>query len=221
MLAIDSSPQIANSVFHIARTFLAFAVFLGAVATSRWGIRRFISDRGRTSHRSSKFYASVFVVAIVSLLLLRGLVEKLGISIGSAISASRFSQGLGWLVTIFLGFYHVLILTAIFLLAIQGIGLAHSFADKRVEAWQGRLRESIKSGETNPRFHAGRILRLANRIVPERPGDCPTFALLRNRILCLSSHQGNFGSSSRDSRSATGRCRQSRGELSPQAAICS
>ena len=164
MLAIDSSPQIANSVFHIARTFLAFAVFLGAVATSRWGIRRFISDRGRTSHRSSKFYASVFVVAIVSLLLPRGLVEKLGISIGSAISASRFSQGLGWLVAMFLGFYYVLILTAVFLLAIQGIGLAHSFADKRIEAWQGRLRESTKSGETNPRFHAGRILRLANRL---------------------------------------------------------
>jgi len=204
---MDSSPQISNSVFHIAQTFLAFAVFLGAVAASRWGIRRFISDRGRTSHRSSKFYASVFVVAIVSLLSLRGLVEKLGISMGSAISASRFSQGLGWLVTIFLGFYYVLILTAIFLLAIQGIGLAHSFADKRIEAWQARLRESTKSGETNPRFHAGRILRLANRIVPERPGDCPTFALLRNRILCLSSHQGNFGSSSRDSRSATGRCR--------------
>jgi len=93
-----------------------------------------------------------------------GLVEKLGIPIGSAISASRFSQGLGWLVAIFLGFYYVLILTAVFLLAIQGIGLAHSFADKRIEAWQGRLRESTKSGETNPRFHAGRILRLANRL---------------------------------------------------------
>lgn len=164
MLAIDSSPQISDSVFHIAQTFLAFAVFFGAVATSRWGIRRFISDRGRTSHRSSKFYASVSVVAIVSLLLLRGLVEKLGISIGSAISASRFSQGLGWLVTIFLGFYYILILTAIFLLAIQGIGLAHSFGDKRIAAWQARLRESTKSGETNPRFHAGRILRLVNRL---------------------------------------------------------
>jgi small-conductance mechanosensitive channel len=164
MLAVDSSPQISNSVFHIAQTFLALAVFFGTVVASRWGIRRFISDRGRTSPRSSKFYASAFVVAIVSLLLLRGLVEKLGISIGSAISASRFSQGLGWLVTIFLGFYYVLILTAIFLLTIQGIGLAHLFADKLIEAWQARLRESTKSGETNPRFHAGRILRLVNRL---------------------------------------------------------
>jgi small-conductance mechanosensitive channel len=164
MLGIDSSPQIFNSVFHIAQTFLGLAVFFGTVVVSRWGIRRFISDRGRTSHRSSKFYASVFVVAIVSLLLLRGLVEKLGISIGSAISASRFSQGLGWLVTIFLGFYYMLILTSIFLLAIQGIGLAHSFADRGIEAWQARLRESTKSGETNPRFHAGKILRLVNRL---------------------------------------------------------
>ena len=77
MLAMNSNPQISQSVFHIFQTFLGFAVFLGAVAASRWGIRRFISDRGRTSHPSLRFYSSVFVVAIVSLLLLRGLVEKL------------------------------------------------------------------------------------------------------------------------------------------------
>ncbi len=84
------------------QTFLAFVVFLGAVAASRWGIQRFVSDRARTSHPSLNFYSAVFVVAIVSLLLLRGLVEELGTSIGSAISGSRLSQGLGWLVTIFL-----------------------------------------------------------------------------------------------------------------------
>src|SRR5580692_11158177 len=159
MLAIDSSPQISNSIFHIAQTVLAFAVFLGAVAASRWGVRRFISDRGRTSHPSLRFYSSVFVAAIVSLLLLRGLVEKLGTSIGSAISASRFSQGLAWLVTIFLGFYYLLILTSAFLLAILGVGSAHAFVDKRIEAWQVRLREGSKAGESNPRFHASRILR--------------------------------------------------------------
>jgi small-conductance mechanosensitive channel len=162
---MDSSPQISNSVFHIAQTFLGFAVFFGAVAAARWGIRRFISDRGRTSHRSSRFYSSVFVVAIVSLLLLRGLVEKLGTSIGSAINASRLNEGLGRLVTIFLGFYDLLILTAIFLFAIQGIGLAHAFADKRIEAWQVRLRESTEAGETNPRFHASKILRMVNRLL--------------------------------------------------------
>jgi hypothetical protein len=59
MLAIDSSPQTSNSVFHIAKTFLGLAVFLGTFVVSRWGIRRFISDRGRTPHRSSKLYASV------------------------------------------------------------------------------------------------------------------------------------------------------------------
>jgi small-conductance mechanosensitive channel len=164
MLAIDSSPQISDSVFHIAQTVLAFAVFLGAVAASRWGIRIFISDRRRTSHPSLRFYSSVFVVASVSLLLLRGLVEKLGTSIGSAISASRFSQGLAWLVTIFLGFYYVLILTSAFLLAILGVGSAHAFADRRIEAWQVRLRESTTSGETNPRFHAIRIIRMVNRL---------------------------------------------------------
>jgi small-conductance mechanosensitive channel len=162
MLAIDSSPQISNSVFHIARTVLGFAVFLGAVAASRWGIRRYILGRARASDPSFRLHLSVFIVAIGSLLLLRGLVEKLGTSIGSAISASRFSEGLG-LVTIFLGSYYVLILTVVFLLATQGTGLAHAFADKRIEAWQARLRESTKSGESNPRFHAGRILRLVNR----------------------------------------------------------
>lgn len=164
MLAMDSTPHISNSVFHIAHTFLGFAVFLGAVAASRWGIRRFISDRGRTSHRSLKFYSSLFVLAIVSLLLLRGVVEKLGTSIGSALSSSRFGEGLGRLVTILLGSYYVLILTAVFLLAIQGIGLAHAFTDERIEAWQVRLRESTKSRETNPRFHASRILRLVNQL---------------------------------------------------------
>jgi small-conductance mechanosensitive channel len=167
MLAIVSSPQISDSVFHIAQTLLAFAVFLGAVAASRWSIRIFISDRGRTSHPSLRFYASVFIVAIVSLLLLRGLVEKLGTSIGSAISASRFSQGLAWLVTIFLGFYYVLILTSAFLLAILGVGSAHAFADRRIEAWQVRLRESTTSGETNPRFHVIRIIRMVNRLFRE------------------------------------------------------
>jgi flagellar biogenesis protein FliO len=166
MLAIDSNQQISNSVFHIAQTLLGFAVFLGAVAASRWGIRRFISDRGRGSHRSLKFYSFAFVVAIVSLLLLRGPVEKLGTSIGSAISASRFSEGLGWLVTIFLGFYYALILTSAFLLAIQVVGLAYALANKRIEAWQVRLRlrESSKAGETNPRFHASKILQLVNRL---------------------------------------------------------
>ena len=78
MLAIDSSQQITNSVFHIGHTLLGFAVFLGAIVASRWGIRRFISDRGRRSHRSLRFYSFAFVIAIVFLLLLRGLVEKLG-----------------------------------------------------------------------------------------------------------------------------------------------
>ena len=71
---------------------------------------------------------------------------------------------MGWLVPIFLGFYYALILTAIFLLAMQGIGLAHAFADKRIEAWQIRLREGSKSGETDPRFHASRIIRMVSRL---------------------------------------------------------
>src|SRR5260370_2082259 len=154
MLAIDSSPQISNSVFHIAQTVLGFAVFLGAVAVGRWGIRRFISGAGRASHPSVRFYSCVFVVAIVSLLLLRGLVERLGASIASAISTSRFSQGLGWLVTIFLGFYYVLIFTSIFLLAILWIGSAHSVLDNRIEAWHVRLREGTNACESHPRFHA-------------------------------------------------------------------
>jgi len=102
---------------------------------------------------------------IVSLLLLRGLVEKLGTSIiGSAIRASRSSQEMGWLVHLFWGFYYVLILTSIFLLTLQGVGLAHAFADKRIEAWQLRLRDTSKSAESSPRFHASRIFRMVNRL---------------------------------------------------------
>lgn len=95
---------------------------------------------------------------------MRGLVEKLETSIGAALSASRLSQNLGWLVQLLLGFYYMLILSSIFLLAIQGVGLAYTFADKRIEAWQRRLRDSSKSGESNPRYHASRILRMVNRL---------------------------------------------------------
>jgi small-conductance mechanosensitive channel len=164
MQVIDSSRQISESAFHIFRTLFGIAVFFGAIAVSRWGIRRFVSGPRRTSHRSSRFYLSVLVVVIASLLLMRGLVEKLGTSIGAALSASRLSQNLGSLVQLLLGFYYVLILTSIFLLAIQGVGLAHTFADKRIEAWQNRLRDSSKSGESNPRYHASRILRMINRL---------------------------------------------------------
>jgi hypothetical protein len=57
--AIESSRQLSESAFHILRTFVGFAVFFGAVAISRWGIRRFVLERGRISNRSSKFYPSV------------------------------------------------------------------------------------------------------------------------------------------------------------------
>jgi small-conductance mechanosensitive channel len=164
MQAIDTNSHVSESIFHLLRTFVGFAVFFGAVAVSRWGILRFVSVRGRTFHRSSKFYSSVLVVGIVSLLLLRALAEKLGTSIGSAISASRLSQELGWLVPAFLGFYYALILTSVFLLAIQGVGLAHAFADKRMEAWQARLRDSSEARESNPRFHASKILRMVIRL---------------------------------------------------------
>jgi small-conductance mechanosensitive channel len=164
MQAIESGRQLSESGFHIFRTLVGFTVFSLAVAVSRWGIRRSVSNRGPMSPRSSKLYPSVLIAVIASLLLLRGPVEKLGTSIGYAIGVSRFSQELNWLVPVFLGLYYVLILTSIFLLAIDGIGLAHSFADKRIAAWQARLRGSSKAGESNPRFHASKILRMVNRL---------------------------------------------------------
>ena len=164
MQAIESSQQFSESAFHIFRTLVGFTVFFVAVAASRWGIRQFVSDHGRISNRSWKFYPSVLIVVIASLLLLRGLVEKLGSAIGYAISASRFSGELEWLVPAFLGFYYVLILTSLFLIAINGVGLAHAFVDGRIAAWQARLRDSSKEGEFNPQFHASKILRMVNRL---------------------------------------------------------
>ncbi len=36
-------------------------------------------------------------------------------------------------------------------------------SDKRLVDWQGRLRASVAAGETNPRFHASRIVRFCVR----------------------------------------------------------
>jgi len=164
MQVIDTSGHVSESTFHILRTLVLFAVFMGAVVVSRWGIRKFILGRGRTPHRNSKFYSIVFVVLIASLLLLRSPIERLAADIRSAISASHTSEALSWLVTAFLGFYYVLILSSIFLIVIQGIGFAHRFVDKRIEVWQVRLRDSSKTGESNPRFHASKIVRMVNRL---------------------------------------------------------
>ena len=161
---MGTSGHVSESAFHILRTLVSFAVFMGAVAVSRWGIRKFVLERGKPTHPSSKVYLTVFVVSIAALLLLRGPIEKLSTDIGSAISASRTSEGLSWLVTAFLGFYYVLMFSSIFLLSIQGIGFAHRFVDKRIEAWQAQLRDSSKAGESNPKFHASRIIRVVNRI---------------------------------------------------------
>src|SRR5208283_6247085 len=63
------------------------------------------------------------------------------------------------------GLLYVAIATSILLLAVHVIGLVYWFTDRRIDAWQSRLRARVPAGESNPRFHAGRILRVGIRLL--------------------------------------------------------
>jgi len=43
--------------------------------------------------------------------------------------------------------------------------LVYWFADQQIDAWQALLRGSVTAGESNPRFHASRVLRTFVRLL--------------------------------------------------------
>ena len=68
-----------------------------------------------------------------------------------------------------IGLYYVVVASLILFLAIYAVGLVYNFGDRRVDAWQARLR-SGGTIESNPRFHASRVFRIAIHLL------CTVFA---------------------------------------------
>jgi hypothetical protein len=90
---------------------------------------------------------------------LRGPAEELLTAVGDAFGRLRPESELGWLSGALVGDYYVAIASSILLLAIHVVGFVYWFADNRIDSWQARLRASGAAIESNPRFHASRIIR--------------------------------------------------------------
>ncbi len=163
MLAVDQSGSIAESAFRLFRFFLECLIFLAAVAGVRWGVRTFVLNRGGRSDRWRRTYSAAALVAVIVLLILRGPAERLLAAVGRAISGFRPESELGWLSGMLVGLYYVLVATSILMLALHVVGVIYFFADKRIAIWQATLRDSVKAGESNPRFQASRIVRIGVR----------------------------------------------------------
>ena len=169
MQALDQTGSMAESAFRLLRFFVQVLIFFAAVATTRWGIRTFLLNRGGRSNRWRNRSSAVILLVLVLLLLVRGPSEKLLTALADAIGRVRPESELGWLSGMLAGLYYAVIASAMLLLAIYVVGKVYWFADKFIGDWQARLRASVVAGESNPRFHASRVVRLC-------------FLLLRNLV---------------------------------------
>jgi len=165
MQALDQSGSISESAFRLSRLFLQILIFLLAVAASRWGTRTILLRRGTRSNRWRNSFFAINLTVLVLLLFLRVPAEKLLTTVGGAIARLRPASELGWVGGMLAGLLYVAIATSILLLAIHVVGLVSWFADGRIDAWQSRLRASVPTGESNPRFHASRVLRIGIRLL--------------------------------------------------------
>ena len=159
MQALDQSGSIAESAFRLFRLFLQVLIFLVAVAAARWGIRTFLLNRGGRTLRWRNSFSAVSIAVLTLLLLLRGPADRLLTGAGDAIARLRPESELDWLSGMLVGLYYVVVASLILFLATYIMGLTYWFIDKQIGAWQVRLRASVKAGETNPRFHASRVVR--------------------------------------------------------------
>jgi len=160
MELVDQSGGIAEPAFRLFRLFLQFVIFLAAVAVCRWGVRTFLLNRGGKSSRFRYTFSAVNVVVLAFLLLLRVPADKLLTAFGYSITRLRPEPELGWLTAMLVGLYYALIASSILLLAIHAVGLVYWFAERRIDAWQSRLRDRGTT-ESNPQFHASRIFRVS------------------------------------------------------------
>jgi small-conductance mechanosensitive channel len=163
--ALDQTGSVTESAFRLFRLFVNLLIFVAAVVTARWGIHAFLFVRdGKTARWRNRFTA-VNAVALALSLLLRSPADRLLTALGEAMSRLRPEPELGWLTGFLIGIYYALIATSILLLALHVVGLAYWFADQQINAWQVRLRAGVVAGESNPRFHASRVLRMCIRLL--------------------------------------------------------
>jgi small-conductance mechanosensitive channel len=167
MQAIDPGGGLAESAFRLLRFVLESLIFLAAVAAARWGILTFLQNRRGLPDRRLYRYSSANLVALVLLLLLQGPADRFLTALGDAISRLRPESELGWLGDMLVGIYYAVIASLILFLAIHFVGLLHRFSNKRIEAWQARLRASVTAGESSPRFHASRIVRVCIHLLSQ------------------------------------------------------
>jgi hypothetical protein len=164
MQAIDSSGGIAESAFRLLRVVLQCLIFLAAVVASRWGIHAFLLNRGGRSNRQLGIYSAASAGVAALLVLLQDPVARLLTAMGDAVSAERPGSELRWLSEMLVGIYYAVVAILTLYVAVHLVGVAYRFTDKRVDAWQSRLR-ACPAGESNPRFHASRIARVCIRLL--------------------------------------------------------
>jgi small-conductance mechanosensitive channel len=162
--AIDQNLDIAETSFHLIQFVLRLLIFVGAVAACRWGLRTFLLSRNRKSARWLNLFSAGNLVVLVVLLLLRGPAEKAFTVLGGLIDRLRPVSLPDWPPTVLVGFYYASIATSVLFAAFYLVGLMYRFGDRRIVAWQSRLRAGGTS-ETSPRFQVSRIIQVGIHVL--------------------------------------------------------
>jgi small-conductance mechanosensitive channel len=158
MQTIDPAGGIAQESFRLFGIFLRCSIFLAAVAVCHWGMRTFFLSRGGKSNRWRNSFSATNFAALVLLFLLRGPAEKLLTGLGNLLSRFAPPSEMGLPAAALVGIYYLTIGSSMLLLTLHAVGLMYWFGDRRVDAWQSRLRAG-GAAEFSPQFHASRIFR--------------------------------------------------------------
>ncbi len=159
MQAIDQNLDIAETSFQLIQFVLRILIFVGGVAACRWSLRTFLLSRNRKSARWLNSFSAGNLVALVVLYLLRDPAEKILTALGEMIGRLRPVSQSDWPPTVLVGLYYALIATSMLFAAFYAVGLIYRFGDRRISAWQSRLRADGTS-ETSPQFHVSRIIQV-------------------------------------------------------------
>lgn len=158
MQTFDPAGGIAQESFRLFGIFLRCSIFLAGVAVCHWGVRTFFLSRGGKSNRWRNSFSATNFAALLLLFLLRGPAEKLLTGLGNLLSRFAPPSEMGLPAAALVGIYYLTIGSSMLLLTLHAVGLIYGFGDRRVDAWQSRLRAG-GAAEFSPQFHASRIFR--------------------------------------------------------------